>query len=107
MDLAEAHVAAVEHLGAMAGGAVLPLNVGTGRGHSVLEVVQAFEEASGQRIPRVMEGRRPGDIAQVWANPARATAILGWAARRSLEEMCADAWRWQHANPNGYLSATP
>jgi UDP-glucose 4-epimerase len=102
MDLAEAHVAAVEHLGAMEEGAVLPLNVGTGQGHSVLEVVRAFEKASGQPISRVLEGRRHGDIAQVWADPARAAAVLGWEATRSLEEMCADAWRWQRENPRGY-----
>ena len=103
MDLAEAHVAALRHVETrMTGGEVIPINLGTGAGHSVLEVVRAFEAASGQAIPYDVVGRRPGDVAQVWADPSRAQDLLGWRAERSLEEMCADAWRWQRMNPNGY-----
>ncbi len=102
MDLAEAHVAALEHLDRMEDGAVLPLNLGTGTGRSVLEVLRAFERAVGREIPHEIVGRRAGDIARVWADPSRAEALLGWSARRTLDEMCADAWRWQTMNPGGF-----
>ena len=102
-DLAEAHVAALRTL--LERGRSLTLNVGTGRGHSVLEVVRAFEAASGRPVPcRVVE-RRPGDVAQCYADPALAQQALGWRARRSLAQMCADTWRWQSTNPNGYREA--
>ena len=78
------------------------MNLGTGRGHSVLEVVKAFERASGRPVPYRIAPRRPGDVAQCWADPSRAEALLGWKAQRTLDEMCADAWRWQQGNPNGY-----
>jgi UDP-glucose 4-epimerase len=102
MDLAEAHVAALEYLDRMEDGAVLPLNLGTGTGHSVLEVLRAFEKAVGREIPHEVVGRRAGDIARVWADPSRARTLLGWEAGRTLDEMCADAWRWQTMNPGGF-----
>ena len=78
------------------------MNLGTGRGHSVLEVVRAFEAASGRPVPYQLAPRRPGDVAQCYADPRLAQRTLGWQAKRSLEEMCADAWRWQSRNPDGY-----
>jgi UDP-glucose 4-epimerase len=102
VDLAEAHVAALHHLETMPGGDVLAVNLGTGRGHSVLEVVEAFEEASGRPIPYEVVERRPGDVAKVWADAALARSVLQWEARLGLNAMCADAWRWQQQNPNGF-----
>jgi UDP-glucose 4-epimerase len=104
-DLAEGHVAALKNL--LLEGQNLSVNLGTGRGHSVLEVVRAFEEASGQRVPYRLEPRRPGDVAQCYADASLAWRRLGWRARRTLEEMCADAWRWQRLNPKGYRSRYP
>ncbi len=92
-DLAEAHVAALRHLGGVSGATTL--NIGLGRGHSVLEVTAAFERACGRRITKTLAPRRPGDVACSFADPARAHATLGWRARRDLEAICADAWRWQ------------
>ncbi|MEY3930436.1 MAG: UDP-glucose 4-epimerase GalE [Cyanobacteriota bacterium] len=101
MDLAEAHAVALEHL--LAGDSSLPtLNLGTGRGLSVLEVVEGFEAATGLSIPRVMLPRRPGDVPKLEASPELAAQVLGWRATRSLAEMCRDGWAWQQANPNGY-----
>lgn len=103
MDLAEAHVAAVQVLlDRIPGGAVEAVNLGTGRGCSVLEVVRAFEAASGRPVPYDQVGRRPGDIAEVFADPSYARTLLGWEARRGLAAMCEDAWRWQSENPLGY-----
>jgi UDP-glucose 4-epimerase len=99
-DLAAGHVAALQTL--LARTRSFTVNLGTGRGYSVLEVVRAFEQASGRPVPYKLVPRRPGDVAQCYADPSLARELLGWAARRSLEEMCADAWRWQSANPNGY-----
>jgi UDP-glucose 4-epimerase len=99
-DLAEGHVAALQAL--LRDGKSLTVNLGTGRGNSVLEVVRAFEAASGRPVPYRLVERRPGDVAQCYADPALAQRILGWRATRSLDEMCADTWRWQSANPNGY-----
>jgi UDP-glucose 4-epimerase len=104
-DLAEGHVAALKNL--LMEGESLSVNLGTGRGYSVLEVVRAFEEASGQRVPYRMAPRRPGDVAQCFADPSLAWRRLGWRASRTLEEMCADAWRWQRLNPKGYRSRYP
>jgi UDP-glucose 4-epimerase len=102
VDLALGHVAALGRvMGANAAGETV-VNLGTGRGHSVLEVVKAFETASGRAIPYDIVARRPGDVATCYADPTRAQALLGWAARRELEAMCADAWRWQSTNPKGY-----
>jgi len=99
-DLAAGHVAALQTL--LNKGKSFTVNLGTGRGHSVLEVVKAFERASGRPVPYRIAPRRPGDVAQCWADPTRAEALLGWKAQRTLDEMCADAWRWQQGNPNGY-----
>jgi UDP-glucose 4-epimerase len=92
-DLALGHVKAVDYAQNHTG--VIPINLGTGRGTSVLEMIHAFERASGKKIPYVIGPRRPGDIAVSYADPARAQALLGWTAQRSVEEMCRDAWNWQ------------
>ncbi len=101
VDLAQGHIAALEHLMSRGAGETLTINLGTGRGHSVLEVIAAFERASGRRIPYEIVARRPGDVATCYADVTRAREILGWAAQRGLDDMCADAWRWQAANPAG------
>ncbi|HUH94402.1 MAG TPA: UDP-glucose 4-epimerase GalE [Casimicrobiaceae bacterium] len=92
-DLAAGHVAALRYLGDASAGA-LTLNLGLGHGSSVREVLAAFERACGRRIPWSVVPRRPGDVACYYADPARANALLGWRARRHLDEICADAWRW-------------
>lgn len=99
MDLADGHVAALNYLGATKG-ALLTVNLGTGRGYSVLEMAAAFERASGRPVPHRFAPRRPGDIAQCYADPGLAQELLGWRAKRGLEAMCADAWRWQQSAPN-------
>jgi UDP-glucose 4-epimerase len=99
-DLAEGHVAGLKAL--LARGESLTVNLGTGRGHSVLEVVKAFEAASGRPVAHQFAPRRPGDVAQCYADPALAQQMLGWHATRSLDQMCADSWRWQSRNPDGY-----
>lgn len=99
VDLAQGHLAALAALSRSTG--VLTVNLGTGQGYSVLDMVRAFEEASGQKIPYRIVGRRPGDIAACYANPAQAEALLGWRAHLGIAEMCADTWRWQQANPTG------
>jgi UDP-glucose 4-epimerase len=78
------------------------VNIGTGKGHSVLEVVSAFMRASGRTIPYDIVGRRPGDVAASYAETTLAKACLDWSAERDLDRMCADAWRWQARNPDGY-----
>ncbi len=105
VDLAEAHVAALHHVATMDGGEVLAVNLGTGRGHSVLEVIRAFEEVCGRAIPFEVVERRPGDVAQIWADTELARNVLGWQARLGLDSMCADAWRWQQENPDGFDGA--
>ena len=100
VDLADAHVRALEHARTRTG--ALALNVGTGRGYSVLELVRAFEQASGRKVPHEVVARRSGDVAELWADPARAKQLLGWSASRGIEAMCADTWRWQRDNPDGY-----
>jgi UDP-glucose 4-epimerase len=102
-DLAEGHVAAVKAL--IEQGLGLTVNLGTGTGHTVLEVVRAFEAASGKPVPYRVAPRRAGDVAKVYADASLARQQLGWRAKRSLEAMCADAWRWQSRNPNGYRSS--
>lgn len=102
MDLAEGHVAALRHAEQKPG--LLKLNLGTGQGASVLEVVNAFERASGRRIAYEIGPRRPGDVPAYWGDPSLAEATLGWRAQRDLDQMCADSWRWQQANPRGYES---
>jgi UDP-glucose 4-epimerase len=101
MDLAEGHQAAVEHL-LNHPPQLLTLNLGSGRGHSVLEVVRAFEEASGKTVPFRISERRPGDAASTVADPGQAAEILGWRTRRSLSDICRDGWIWQSNNPEGY-----
>jgi UDP-glucose 4-epimerase len=101
VDLALGHLRALEYLAAAAPGAAV-FNLGTGRGNSVLEMVAAFEAAVGVKIPYRIVGRRPGDIAICYADPTRAQQELNWHAERGIEEMVADAWRWQRQNPAGY-----
>lgn len=102
VDLASGHLAALRALKEYQG--VLTVNLGTGRGYSVLEMIKAFEAVSGRPVPYRIVGRRPGDIAQCYADPALAERLLGWRAGRGIEDMCADAWRWQSMNPQGYPS---
>jgi UDP-glucose 4-epimerase len=103
VDLAVGHLKAIDKLAAKPGLAVF--NLGTGCGSSVLEVVAAFEKASGRKVPYTLQPRRPGDIAACWADPAKAERELGWKAERDLAAMCEDAWRWQSQNPNGFASS--
>jgi UDP-glucose 4-epimerase len=104
-DLAEGHVAALRHL--FEADASITVNLGTGRGHSVLEVVRAYAAASGREIPYGVAPRRAGDVAACWADPALAERVLGWRARFDLDRMCADSWRWQSTNPDGFESPLP
>ncbi|MGH3359393.1 MAG: UDP-glucose 4-epimerase GalE [Nocardioidaceae bacterium] len=104
LDLAAGHVAALEHLDAM-GEPVRAYNLGTGTGTSVLELFHAFERAVGRELPYEIVGRRAGDLAAFWADPSRAEKELGWRATRSVDDMCADVWRWQSQNPHGYPDA--
>jgi UDP-glucose 4-epimerase len=101
MDLAEGHVAALDYLAR--GGQEFAFNLGTGQGFSVREVVAAFERACGKPIPCQVARRRAGDSAVSYADPTLARRELGWSARRSLDLMCEDVWRWQSKNPDGYL----
>jgi UDP-glucose 4-epimerase len=100
-DLAAGHVAALHRIAEGEPG-VRAWNLGSGVGTSVLEVIRAFAEASGREIPYEVGPRRAGDLAAYWADPARANAELGWRTQRSVADMCADTWRWQSANPDGY-----
>ncbi|MGJ7488841.1 UDP-glucose 4-epimerase GalE [Variovorax sp. ZT4R33] len=100
MDLAEGHVAALRHAEKAPG--LVTLNLGTGTGASVLDVVKAFERASGRTIPCEIGPRRAGDVPAYWGDPSLAAATLGWRAKRNLDAMCADSWRWQQGNPRGY-----
>lgn len=102
VDLAVGHVKAVKVAAQQKG--FLPLNLGTGQGTSVLQMVKAFEEASGKEIPLAMMDRRAGDLPQFWADASEAKRLLGWTAERSLEDMCRDGWNWQRQNPEGYRS---
>lgn len=99
VDLALGHLAALDELARSSG--TLTVNLGTGQGYSVLDMVRAFEQASGRSVPYRLVDRRPGDIASCYADPVLAEKILGWRAKRSIEEMCADTWRWQAGNPEG------
>lgn len=99
-DLALGHLKALKMLSSNPG--VVTYNLGTGSGFSVLEIVTAFEKAAGKKIPYRITGRRPGDIALAYADPSLAKKELGWTAERGLDEMCADSWKWQTNNPNGY-----
>ena len=99
-DLADAHVKALERLMGHQGS--FTVNLGTGTGYSVLEMVRGFEAASGKTIPYEVVGRRAGDVASMYADPSLADELLGWAATRGIEDMCRDHWNWQSSNPNGY-----
>ena len=101
MDLAEGHLAALDAL-LNEEAQLLTLNLGSGRGHSVLEVVRAFEQATGRAVPFEVVERRAGDAASSVANASLAARRLGWHTKRSLDEMCRDGWAWQRANPDGY-----
>lgn len=100
LDLADGHVAAVRRLLDQAGS--FTVNLGTGRGYSVLELVRAYEVASGRAVPYDIVARRAGDVAACYADPSAAEALLGWRARHDLARMCEDSWRWQHLNPQGF-----
>jgi UDP-glucose 4-epimerase len=100
VDLAKGHIKAIEKLRSKPG--VVIYNLGTGKGYSVLDMVKAFEKASGRKVPYRIAARRPGDIAACYANPAKAREELGWQAEKGIDEMCEDAWRWQSTNPKGY-----
>ena len=102
VDLAQAHVKAVEYL--LAGRDSLTVNLGTGQGYSVMDVLKAYGDVIGRPIPYQVVDRRPGDIATCYADPSLAEKLLGWKARRNLGQMCADSWRWQSQNPMGYES---
>ena len=103
LDLAEGHAAALRYL--LDTRASITANLGTGRGHSVLEVLRAFERASGRPVPYRVMPRRAGDVDAVYADVSRAQALLEWRAQRGIDAMCADAWRWQSMNPNGFEPA--
>lgn len=100
VDLADGHLAALRYAHGRRGMHVF--NLGTGRGNSVLEMLAAFGRACGRELPYEVVPRRPGDVAACWADPTRAEQTLGWRAARTLDQMCADAWRWQSMNPGGY-----
>ena len=100
MDLAEGHLAALDALAR--DGGLITTNLGTGRGYSVLDMVRAFAAASGREVRYQIAERRPGDVASCYADPAHAKQVLGWEAKRGIDTMCADHWRWQSENPNGY-----
>jgi UDP-glucose 4-epimerase len=100
-DLAAGHVAALEHLDTMVE-PVRAFNLGGGHGTSVLELFHAFERAVGRELPYEVVGRRPGDLPAYWADATRAAEELGWRATRTIDDMCADTWRWQSDNPRGF-----
>ncbi|HIU36355.1 MAG TPA: UDP-glucose 4-epimerase GalE [Candidatus Fimenecus excrementigallinarum] len=101
VDLAEGHVKALDNILSGPCGVQI-FNLGTGVGYSVLDLVHAFEEATGVHVPYKIVDRRPGDIATCYSDPTKAKEVLGWQAKRGLAQMCEDAWRWQKQNPNGY-----
>ena len=100
VDLAIGHLRAIEKLAEKPGFKIY--NLGTGNGYSVLQIVRAFEAASGRKVPYVIKPRRPGDIAECWADPSLAAKELNWKAERGIEKMCEDLWRWQSQNPYGF-----
>jgi UDP-glucose 4-epimerase len=102
VDLAEGHVAALRRLFDAPGS--FTVNLGTGRGYSVLELVDAYARASGRPVPHAIVARRAGDVAACYADPTLAQQLLGWRARHDLDRMCADSWRWQQMNPNGFAA---
>ena len=100
VDLAKGHVKALKKIEDRSGLNIY--NLGTGNGYSVLEIVKSFEEANGVKVPYEIKERRPGDIAECYADPSKAERELGWKAEKGIVDMCRDSWRWQKANPNGY-----
>ena len=100
VDLAKGHLKALEKIEKE--NDTFVYNLGTGTGYSVLQVVEAFEKASGVKVPYKIVDRRPGDLASVYSDPSKAKAELNWSAEKNLEDMCADSYNWQHQNPNGY-----
>ncbi|MDR0914524.1 MAG: UDP-glucose 4-epimerase GalE [Oscillospiraceae bacterium] len=100
VDLAKGHIKAIEYAEKHTGTEIV--NLGTGIGYSVLDIVKAFEQANGLKIPYVIKARRPGDIAECYADPAKARNLLGWQAEKDLQDMCRDSWNWQSNNKNGY-----
>ena len=100
VDLARGHVAAINYMNGHPGESVF--NLGTGTGYSVLDMVNAFQRVTGQKIPYEITARRPGDLATVYASPDKSAELLGWKAEYGLDEMCRDTWAWQSQNPNGY-----
>jgi UDP-glucose 4-epimerase len=102
VDLAKAHAAAISYAEAHKG--CEAINVGTGQGASVLDVVKAFEAGSGQSVPYEVVARRAGDIAACYADASKAQSLLGWQATRDLDNICETAWKWQSQNPNGYTA---
>ena len=104
VDLANAHVKAIEYIDSEKFNIKnSKFNIGTGTCYSVLDVVKAFEKASDKKVPYKIVDRRAGDIAKCYANPSYAKEVLGWEAKRNLDEMCEDSWRWQSNNPDGYI----
>ena len=103
VDLADGHVKALEKMNDLT--KVMTVNLGTGNGYSVLDMVKAFEKASGKEVPYCIAPRRSGDIAECYADPSYAKEILCWEAKRGIDEMCEDSWRWQSMNPDGYDKA--
>ena len=104
VDLARGHVAALDYMRGKTG--VHVFNLGTGNGYSVLEVIAAFSKACGKELPYEICPRREGDIAENYANCDKARELMGWTAQYGIDDMCADSWRWQSMNPNGYVGAT-
>lgn len=102
VDLANGHVAALKTLDEDCG--LFICNLGTGKGYSVLDVLHAYEDACGKKLPYVVDPRREGDIAECYADPAKAREEMGWTAQRDIADMCASSWKWQSENPNGYES---
>jgi len=100
VDLASGHLAALNALDQLSG--AVPINLGTGRGYSVLDVVSAFEKASDRKVPFRIVDRRPGDVAVCYADPSLARKLLGWSSQKDIAAMCDDSWRWQSNNPNGF-----
>ena len=100
VDLAQGHLAALDYLARKP--SLVTVNLGTGRGTSVLEMIRAFEKASGRKVAYELAPRRPGDVAECYADPTLALQMLGWKAERGVDDMCVDQWRWQSQNPHGY-----
>ncbi|MDI9520875.1 MAG: UDP-glucose 4-epimerase GalE [Bacillota bacterium] len=103
VDLANGHVKALQYADSRTGSDAI--NLGTGKGYSVLDIVKAFEEVNGVKVPYVIGPRRAGDLATVYAAPQKAKEVLGWEAEKGIEDMCRDAWRWQKKNPQGYRNS--